>query len=449
YQKEQWDIIHNFAKDPQLDAAVYAVGVHYPRHDGKVNTPSFAKESPKPLWSSEDQPEFGPGDQISSREWSAGGRTLARIYNRNYIEGRMTKTEIWSPITSYYDNLAAPHSGLMYANTPWSGHYNVQPTIWITAHTTQFTEPGWRYIDSACGDLPGKGSYVTLRSPNNGDYTVVAETIDATTPEPLHFEIGNGFSNGAVHVWRSNGRTMFERQADIIPVDRNFTATLDPGAVYTFSTTSGQAKGTATSPPQRPFPMPYRDDFEATPIGGTPKYLSDQDGAFEAGACPSRSGRCLNQVVTIRPISWGISPNPFTFLGDAAQADYTERIDAFLPEDGEVALVGRIDSADFFQDGKALWPSGYVLDIGSSGAWQLLSTKFKSTTRTLASGSVPFPAKHWHHLELGFHGGDISASVDGRKIAAVSDSTHARGMAGFGSGWHRASFDNFALEQAH
>ena len=45
--------------------------------------------------------------------------------NRNYVLGRMIKTEIWSPITSYYDNLAAPNSGLMYANTPWSGHYNV------------------------------------------------------------------------------------------------------------------------------------------------------------------------------------------------------------------------------------------------------------------------------------------------------------------------------------
>ena len=217
YQKEQWDIIKDFAKDPQLDAAVYAVGVHYARNNGKVNTPEFAKQSNKPLWSSEDQPEFGANGAINSRDWNAGGKTLARIYNRNYIEGRMTKTEIWSPITSYYDNLAAPNSGLMYANTPWSGHYDVQSTIWITAHTTQFAQPGWKYIDQACGYLPNKGSYVTLRSPSGGDYSVVVETIDAAANQQVRFEISGGLSTGTIHVWRSNGKTMFEQQPDVVP----------------------------------------------------------------------------------------------------------------------------------------------------------------------------------------------------------------------------------------
>ena len=94
-----------------------------------------------------------------------GGRMLAHLYNRNYLEGAMTKTEIWSPITSYYDILAAPNSGLMYANTPWSGYYDVQSTIWVTAHTTQFAQPGWQYLDASSGYLPEKGTYVTLRSP--------------------------------------------------------------------------------------------------------------------------------------------------------------------------------------------------------------------------------------------------------------------------------------------
>src|ERR1019366_3487417 len=193
-------------------------------------------------------------------------------YNRNYIEGRMTKTEIWSPVTSYYDNLPAPNSGLMYANTPWSGNYNVQSTIWVTAHTTQFAKPGWRYIDSACGYLPGGGTYVTLVSPSTPDYTVVAETIGATAPQQVRFELAGGVAPGDVHMWRSNGSRMFERLSGVVPHDGGMLVTFDPDALYTLSTTTGQAKGRAEPPPSKPFPFPYREEFEKIASGGVPKY---------------------------------------------------------------------------------------------------------------------------------------------------------------------------------
>lgn len=444
-QGQQWDIVKKFAGDPALDAAVYAVGVHYARTKGKVNTPQFAKDSGKRLWSTEDQPEFGENGAISSRDWEPGGKSLAQIYNWNYIDGRMTKAEVWSPVTSYYDNLAAPNSGLMYANTPWSGHYDVQSTIWVTAHTTQFAQPGWHYIDEACGYLAGKGSYVTLKSPSSSDYTVVIETIGAGSPQHVRFALTGALSSGPVHVWMSNGKTMFEQLPDIASKSGSFTVALMPDALYTLSTTTGQAKGAAVAPAARPFPFPYQDDFETTPIGGTPKYLADQDGAFEARPCASRKGRCLTQVITTRPISWGISPNPFTYLGDAKWADYTVAVDAMLPGEGEVALVGRIDSADFFQDGKALWPSGYVLTMSRNGHWELLGTKFKADTKKLASGTAPFPAGTWHHLAMAFRGATISASLDGNSLAQLSDTTHVNGMAGFGTGWNLASFDNFSI----
>jgi galactosylceramidase len=442
---QQWDIIKKFAVDRALDVAVYAVGVHYARTKGRVHTPQFAKDSGKRLWSTEDQPEFGTGGSISKRDWETGGKSLAQIYNWNYIDGRMTKTEIWSPVTSYYDNLAAPNSGLMYANTPWSGHYDVQSTIWVTAHTTQFAEPGWHYIDNACGYLPGKGSYVTLKSPSSGDYSVVIETIGAGSPQHVRIELTGALSRAPVHLWRSDGKTMFERLPDSASKNGSFIVVLERDAIYTLSTTTGQAKGTALPPAEQRFPFPYQDDFEKTPIGGTPKYLADQDGAFEAQPCTSRKGRCLTQVITTRPISWGISPNPFTYLGDANWTDYTVSVDAMLPGDGEVALVGRIDSADFFQDGKALWPSGYVLAVSRSGNWELLGTKFKTETRKLASGTVSFPADAWHHLAMTFRGSAISAFLDGKSLAQVSDTTHQQGMAGFGTGWNLASFDNFSV----
>ena len=121
----------------------------------RSSTPECVKTG-KPLYASEDGPWRG--------DWP-GACTLAKTYNRNYILGRMTKTVIWSLISSYYDILPLPNSGPMKALEPWSGHYEVQPAIWAIAHTTQFAQPGWKYLDSGCGTLEGQGSYVTLRSP--------------------------------------------------------------------------------------------------------------------------------------------------------------------------------------------------------------------------------------------------------------------------------------------
>src|SRR6185369_12035978 len=168
----QWSVVDAMNNDPALKEAVDVVGVHYSLLNGKYTTPDSARSLGRPLWSSEDQPNSGAGP-ILSREWPVGGRILARLFNLNYLDGGFTKTEIWSPITSYYDILAAPNSGLMYANTPWSGYYNVQGAIWATAHTTQFAQPGWKYLDSSSGRMPEQGSYVTLESPNGKDWSIV------------------------------------------------------------------------------------------------------------------------------------------------------------------------------------------------------------------------------------------------------------------------------------
>ena len=136
----------------------------------------------------------------------------------------------------------------MRANTPWSGHYDLQPALWVTAHTTQFVEPGWKYLDSACLLLPGVGSCVALAAPDGRDYSIIIETSKAKTPQPLLFKLAEGLSNRPVHVWRSDARQQFRKLDDIIAKDASLLyVTVEPDCVYSLTTTSGQRKGGADS----------------------------------------------------------------------------------------------------------------------------------------------------------------------------------------------------------
>lgn len=443
--EHQWTTVTNdMSKDPAFRNAVSVIGVHAPNVIKGATVPEAALKSGKPLWASED--EFFYYTRGLSRKWSPYAESLAMLYNLNYIRDRITATEIWSPVTSYYDILAAPRSGLMTANTPWSGHYQVLPMIWVTAQTTQFAQPGWQYINSACGYLHGQGTYVTLKSPSGKDYSVIIETVNAKGPQRADFRLSGGLSQGTVHIWETNASKNFEHVADIQPHDGSFSITLDPDSVYSLTTTTGQHKGDATPPPAAPFPFPYSENFQKTELGHSPHYFADQDGAFEVHPCTGRPGRCLEQMITRKPIPWGPLPDPYTLLGSVAWRNYTVSVDAMLDGSGDVTLLGRIDDADVFKGAKARWPSCYVLLVHSDGRWQLLSTKYKVPTITLASGKVPFSAMKWHHLELTFQGIRIEALIDGKRVASLNDAIHRAGMAGIGSGWNRAEFDNFRVQ---
>ena len=190
---------------------------------------------------------------------------------------------------------------------------------------------------------------------------MVAGTIDAKQPQQITLSATGGLRMTTVHVWETNGQHTFQHIADIAPVN-GLSYALDPDSPYTFTTTTGQGRGTATPPPSASFPLPYADDFEDTAFGRAPLPLGPERRLREP-ALHEPKRKVSRYVITMRPIPWDPMPDPFTLAGDVQWSDYRIAVDFLIKGDGSVTLMGRIDSADVFKDGKALWPSGYVFSI--------------------------------------------------------------------------------------
>ncbi len=94
----------------------------------------------------------------------------------------------------------------MFAGRPWSGHFKVGRSLWAMAHTAQFVQPGWRYLDGASRRLPGTnaGSIVTLVAPGGKDWSAIVETDQAAADHELRLTLGDGLNAGAVRVWETD-----------------------------------------------------------------------------------------------------------------------------------------------------------------------------------------------------------------------------------------------------
>jgi galactosylceramidase len=325
----------------------------------------------------------------------------------------------------------------MKALLPWSGHYEVQPALWAIAHTTQFAQPGWNYLDTSCGLLAGAGSFVALKSPKGKDFSLIAETIDASAPQRLVCRLSGGLRAKALHIWRSTEESQFDRLADAPVISSCFTLLLEPHAIYSVTTTSEQRKGMARRiPSAAPFPFPYTDDFEQTRVGKLPRYFADQGGVFELAKRSDGKGHCLRQTITLRGIDWNPhpTPEPYTMLGSSQWRNYEASCDVLVENAGTAGISGRIVRSRQTADP----PLGYRLNVSTDGSWEL-----KAFTNTLASGKTAFAADVWHNLKLRFIDSTIAPVIDGVEQPSLTDSTYAAGMAGLASGWNAAQFDNF------
>ncbi len=442
-----WAVADDAAADPAFAAAVDVLGSHYVcgYRSSQSNCPSSgnALATGKTLWASEN----------GSDDYNAGAVALARGINRDYIDGKMTAYINWPAIAAIQPNIPFPTMGVAVASQPWSGTYSIGKNAWVMAHTTQFTAPGWRYLDTASGYLGGNranGSYVTLRSPGIGDYSTVIETMDATAAQTFTATVTGGLSTGTVHVWSTRAGSnstgdSFVHAADLTPSGGTFTLTLQPGFVYTLSTTTGQGKGTAAGSASAALPLPYTDGFDGYAVGAEARYLQDQQGAFEVAACAAgRAGRCVRQMSPRAPITWDALSDPYALIGDLGWSNYKVSSDVLLEQAGYAEVIGRATWQHAFG------PAGldaYYLRASNTGAWSLLRNDTGNAMTTLRSGSVAaLGTGSWHNLALTFSGSTITAQIDGTTVATLTDTTWSVGQVGVGTGQtETAQFDNLSV----
>ncbi|GIF16696.1 ricin-type beta-trefoil lectin domain protein [Actinoplanes teichomyceticus] len=443
-----WGSADDALRDPAFGAAVSVYGSHYVcgYRSAQTTCPSSANavNSGKTLWASEN----------GSDDYNGGAPALARGINRGYLDGRMTAYLNWPVIAAVTPNVPWATTGVAVAPQPWSGYYSIGRSAWVMGHTTQFTAPGWRYLDSSSGYLGGNrdnGSYVSLKSPDGRDYSTIIETMDAGSAQDLRFGVTGGLSAGTVHVWSTDVRSSnpaehFVRRADISPSNGSFSLTVQPGHVYSITTTTGAGRGAATSPAQGVLGLPYGDDFDGYRTGRQARYLSDHQGSFEVTPCAGgRTAQCVRQMSEQAPIFWTSGhAEPYTLLGDLNWRNYTVSSDVLLERSGYVQLVGR--AGNYNHDGPQNL-NAYYLRVADDGSWSIRSNDTGGTQRVLAGGTTTaLGTGRWHRLSLTLDGATLTAAIDGTTVGRASDSAWVAGQVGYATGQGvPAQFDNLSV----
>ncbi|XP_070449763.1 galactocerebrosidase isoform X2 [Equus przewalskii] len=436
--------------DPELLKVIDVIGAHYPG----THTVKDARLTEKKLWSSED---------FSTLNNDVGAGCWARVLNQNYINGYMTSTIAWNLVASYYEQLPYGRCGLMTAQEPWSGHYVVESPIWISAHTTQFTQPGWYYLKTV-GHLEKGGSYVALTD-GLGNLTIIIETMShkqskCIRPFLPYFNVSRQYATfilkgsfseiPGLQVWytklgKPSERFLFKQLDSLWLPDGSdsFTLELQADELFTLTTLTAGTKGSYPVPPRsQPFPRIYKDDFNVAPN------FADQTGVFEYFTNMEDPGEhrfTLRQVLNQRPITWAADAyNTISVIGDYKWSNVTIKCDVYIetPQTGGVFIAGRVNKGGILirsARGVFFWifANGTYRVTGDLAGWMIY-----------ALGQADIRAKKWYTLTLTIKGHFSSGMLNGKPLwTNVPVNFPKNGWAAIGTHFFEfAQFDNFYVE---
>ncbi|UJR34751.1 hypothetical protein I4U23_027529 [Adineta vaga] len=450
-----WNVCNDLSNDAEWTAAIDIIGAHYPAAGIAANCAALNKTQ----WSSEDM----------AVSWDTGARCWARELNQNYVRANLTATIAWDLINSFYDNLAYPGAGMLRAVEPWSGFYQVGQVIWAAAHWTQFTKPGWFFLQHGAGVglLDNGGSYVALTDSTGQQLTIIIETMIRdnsqcrfsgsigyeTSDQTATFQLDSSFVHiTQLFVFFSNLSTIDVNQAfiyngTIALKNGSFTLRLPVEVFYTLSTINGTKGAHKASPPSKPFPVPYEDNFDQYSISSEAAYFSDQSGSWEIVDTSSSRGKVMRQMVTEIPISWcAETPYPYSIIGDPNwQQPFNVSADVMIESIGTAFVAVGVTRGSCESGG--IGSPGIVFSISTTnnGTWQL--TNNTAILNPVSKGSLSLTSGTWYTITLNVLSDHSEAYINGNLIGRCSlNVSTSRGSIAIGTSWNYVQFDNFRLQ---
>ncbi|MFC0211106.1 S-layer protein [Paenibacillus chartarius] len=428
---------------------------------------------------------------------------------------------------AFYEGSAYNPKHLISAYDPWSGFYeadgglqgvrHVMNFVGYDDHTTPENER-WMYVNDATfsdGAFFDGGvdvdtsthNYMTLKDPKTNDYTTVfANNTKSTRKYKLHAQNLHGKENAPVYMWETRGAdpgqqvdaNWLKHIATITPQDGVYEVEVKPYSIVTITTLDKESQVKGFEYESQPadlskdtiLPLPYKDDFEYDKYrvdgkgrdyverrGGTPRYTTDQNGAFEvvkkatkplAPGSAARTeldipdakahGNMLQQMITpdIIGAEWAVwggkdeaasGSNPTTTLGDHRwvnyKASYDFLLDTHTPEAADrsnYALIG----VRQVKAGGADSHAPYNARVYSNGNYELIKLG-----KVVSSGTIAgFDNKAWHNLALEAKENVFTLYVDGAEIASYTDPERAvmAGRVTLGSGYYETLIDNLRVD---
>ena len=467
-----WTAAKAMLENEELRNAVDILGEHYNTW-ADSNAKTLNSEYGKEIWytegiSSTNIAKLAVTSNGSGINGTNGSLDVCNRIINGYYNGKMTMYEYQPAVAAYYSGAKYFPKSIINAQNPWSGYYEADSGIWTSAHFTMFIKNGWRFVDSACyGD--GKeahaisettNNYMTVTDTETGDYSIVI-CNDSEEQRNYTFTLENmEKSDAPIYIWETRGpdegeaydANYLKRIGVYMPLENKFSIEVKPYSIVTVTTLDKTIDTSVDKCGYEDIPLDinYSDDFEYSDDflagrGYTPLYTTDYGGAFEVAEIDGN--KVLMQKINKdnKPTDWRYrgTPYPITSLGDDRWSNYNAEIDFKLTDDSErnYVLFGvRYLLAELDTNNAE---NGYALKIYPSGEWEL-----KKNTGSVLKGAVEnFDSSDWHKIKITANGRNITAYLDGEKIAEyVDESAYAHsGRIVIGSSLYNNLFDNLKV----